>query len=63
MDESFLSQALHAMGEENIVSIKVMRNKVTGEAANYGFINFGNDYSALVAISWNFSLFVTADKG
>jgi RNA recognition motif-containing protein len=50
MDESFLRRALHLMGEDNIVSIKVMRNKMTGETANYGFINFENDYSALLAM-------------
>ena len=50
MDEAFLLQALHIMGEQNIVSIKVMRNKFTGEPANYGFINFDNDYSALLAM-------------
>jgi len=50
MDEAFLRRALQAMGEENIVSIKVMKNKMTGENANYGFINFENDYSALLAM-------------
>ena len=50
MDEAFLRKALEAMGEENIVSIKVMKNKMTGENANYGFINFENDYSALLAM-------------
>ena len=50
MDESFLRQALNTMGEDNIVSIKVMKNKITGENANYGFINFENDYSALLAM-------------
>ena len=50
MDESFLRRALHTMGEDGVVTIKVMKNRYTGENANYGFINFENDYSALLAM-------------
>ena len=50
MDESFLRRALHTMGEDGVVTIKVMKNRFTGENANYGFINFENDYSALLAM-------------
>ena len=50
MDEAFLKRALHIMGEDNVVSIKVMKNKPTGDTSLYGFINFENDYSALLAM-------------
>ena len=36
MDEDFLKQALFMMGEANVASIKVIKNKFTGEPANYG---------------------------
>ena len=50
MDEAFLQSALEQMGEANVVSIKVMKNKFTGEPASYGFINFDNDHHALIAM-------------
>ena len=50
MDESFLKSSLEQMGEHNVVSIKVMKNKFTGEPASYGFINFDNDNHALIAM-------------
>ncbi len=50
MDEDFLTQALHSMGEENVVSVKVIKNKFTGEPASYGFINFDSDPAALMAM-------------
>ena len=50
MDEDFLKQALFMMGEPNIASIKVIKNKFTGEPASYGFINFDSDPLALMAM-------------
>ena len=50
MDESFLQSALEKNGQNNVISIKVMRNKFTGEPASYGFVNFDNDHQALMAM-------------
>ena len=50
MDESFLQSALEKIGQNNVISIKVMRNKFTGEPASYGFVNFDNDHQALMAM-------------
>lgn len=50
MDEEFLMQSLRASGEDNIVSIKVIKNKFTGGNAGYGFINFPSDSMALTAM-------------
>ena len=38
------------MGETNILSIKVIKNKFTGGAAGYGFINFISDQVALTCM-------------
>ena len=40
MNEDFLRTAMTQFGQEDVVSIKVMTNKFTGEPAGYGFINF-----------------------
>ena len=50
MDEGFLKSGLESMGEMNVISIKVMKNKITGEPASYGFVNFDNDHHALIAM-------------
>jgi len=50
MDEDFIQKALHMMGEVNILSIKVIKNKFTGGAAGYGFINFISDQVALTCM-------------
>jgi len=50
MDEDFIQKALNQMGEQNLLSIKVIKNKFTGEAAGYGFINFINDHVALTVM-------------
>lgn len=50
MDDAFLQTALSKMGENQLVSIKVMKNKFTGEPASYGFINFNSDHHALMAM-------------
>jgi len=51
MDEAFLMAALQASGEGNgLVSIKVIKNRVTGEHSTYGFINFVSDHNALLAM-------------
>ncbi|QQP55632.1 tRNA selenocysteine 1associated protein 1like [Caligus rogercresseyi] len=47
MDESFLSGAMMALGQDGIVSIKVMNNRCTGQPAGYGFINFESDQKAI----------------
>ena len=46
MDEDFLMKCLNTMGEHSILSIKVIKNKFTGGAAGYGFINFVSDQVA-----------------
>lgn len=50
MDEGFLQTAVNMMGENGVVSIKVMTNKFTGEPAGYGFINFDSDQTAIIAM-------------
>jgi len=50
MDEDFILKSLHASGETNILSIKVIKNKFTGGAAGYGFINFVSDQVALTCM-------------
>jgi len=50
MDEEFLMSAMRQSGEENIISIKVIKNKFTGQIAGYGFVNFTNDQVALKAM-------------
>jgi len=50
MDENFLTAAVQASGETGLVSVKVIKNKFTGEPATYGFINFDNDHNALLAM-------------
>lgn len=50
MDEEFIMRALRMMGEESVISVKVIKNKFTGEPASYGFINFDSDPAALMAM-------------
>ena len=50
MDEEFLQAALDQIGQKNVISIKVMRNKFSGESASYGFVNFDSDHHALMAM-------------
>ena len=50
MDEDFLMKCLNTMGEHSILSIKVIKNKFTGGAAGYGFINFISDNVALTCM-------------
>jgi len=52
MDEEFILKCLNAMGEtySGVVSIKVVKNKFTGQHAGYGFINFVNDNFALTTM-------------
>ncbi|VDO74186.1 unnamed protein product [Schistosoma curassoni] len=45
MDEMFIKRAFETSGE-NIVSVKVIRNKATGQTLGYGFIEFANSTSA-----------------
>lgn len=50
MDENFITSAVQASGELGLVSVKVIKNRVTGEPASYGFINFDSDHNALLAM-------------
>jgi len=50
MDEAFILKALQEVGEDKVVSVKVIKNKFTGEPASYGFINFSSDHNALMAM-------------
>jgi len=52
MDEEFILKCLNAMGEtySGVISIKVVKNKFTGQHAGYGFINFVNDNFALTTM-------------
>jgi len=50
MDENFLTAAIQASGETGLMSVKVIKNKFTGEPASYGFINFDSDHNALLAM-------------
>jgi len=50
MNEDFLSTAMMQLGQEGVVSIKVMTNKFTGEPAGYGFINFDSDQRAILTM-------------
>jgi len=52
MDEEFILKCLNAMGEtySGVISIKVVKNKFTGQHAGYGFINFVNDNYALTTM-------------
>ena len=50
MNEEFLSSAMMQLGQDGVVSIKVMTNKFTGEPAGYGFINFDSDQRAILTM-------------
>jgi hypothetical protein len=50
MNEDFLSAAMMQLGQDGVVSIKVMTNKFTGEPAGYGFINFDSDQRAILTM-------------
>jgi len=50
MDEEFLMAALKSSGENNVISIKVIKNKFTGQVAGYGFVNFASDEIALMCM-------------
>ncbi|XP_076268307.1 tRNA Selenocysteine associated protein [Rhynchophorus ferrugineus] len=49
MTETFILNAFRKMGE-NPLSVKVMRNKFTGEPAGYCFVHFANDDEAIDAM-------------
>lgn len=52
MDAKFIEEALYLdeMEENNFISVKVMRDKFTGEPAGYGFINFATDDIAVTVM-------------
>lgn len=50
MNDEFLATAMMQLGQEGVVSIKVMTNKFTGEPAGYGFINFDSDQRAILTM-------------
>lgn len=49
MTESFIMNSFRKMGE-NPQTVKVMRNKFTGEPAGYCFVHFANDEEAIDAM-------------
>lgn len=49
MTESFIMNAFHKMGEQP-QTVKVMRNRYTGEPAGYCFVHFPTDEMALDAM-------------
>jgi RNA recognition motif-containing protein len=49
MDENFIRNSFTQMGEV-ITGIKLLKNKFTGEAAGYCFVQFQDDFSALTAM-------------
>ncbi|CAH1164634.1 unnamed protein product [Phaedon cochleariae] len=49
MTETFILTAFRKMGEAPM-SVKVMRNKFTGEPAGYAFVHFANDEEAIDAM-------------
>ncbi|CAG9826500.1 unnamed protein product [Diabrotica balteata] len=49
MTETFILNAFRKMGESPL-SIKIMRNKFTGEAAGYCFVHFASDEEAINAM-------------
>lgn len=49
MTETFILNSFRKMGE-NPLSVKVMRNKFTGEPAGYCFVHFANDDEAIDAM-------------
>jgi RNA recognition motif-containing protein len=50
MTEKFLADAFRSLGEDDVVSIEIVKNKFTGEPAGYCFIYFDTDASALIAM-------------
>ena len=50
MSEKFLKDAFKSLGEDDVESINIVKNKFTGEVAGYGFIYFDCDASALIAM-------------
>lgn len=50
MTEKFLMDAFKSLGEDDVESIEIVKNKFTGQAAGYGFIYFDSDASALIAM-------------
>ncbi|KAM3963228.1 tRNA selenocysteine 1-associated protein 1-like [Aphomia sociella] len=49
MTESFIMAAFHRMGQRPL-TVKVMRNKFTGEPAGYAFVHFQTDEEAIDAM-------------
>ena len=51
MTEAFLKNAFSlSLTESSVISVKVIRNKFTGERAPYAYINFDSDAAALMAM-------------
>jgi len=51
MTEKFLKNAFSlSLTESSVISVKVIRNKFTGERASYAYINFDSDAAALMAM-------------
>lgn len=49
MTENFILDAFHKMGEQPH-TVRLMRNKYSGEAAGYCFVNFSSDDQAIDAM-------------
>lgn len=49
MTENFILTAFQRMGE-NPRSVKIMRNRITGELMGYCFVHFGDDDEAIKAM-------------
>jgi len=50
MDEAFIIEAFRSAGEDTVQNVKVMKNRYTGQAAGYCFVNFISDNAALTAM-------------
>ena len=51
MTEAFLKNAFDlSLTENSVISVKVIRNKFTGERAPYAYVNFDSDAAALMAM-------------
>ncbi|KAG1652634.1 tRNA selenocysteine 1-associated protein 1 [Nymphon striatum] len=46
MDENFISESFKSMGE-SLFQCKIIKNKITGLPLGYGFLEFGDDQTAL----------------
>eukprot|EP00092_Neocalanus_flemingeri_P088190 GFUD01111405.1.p1 GENE.GFUD01111405.1~~GFUD01111405.1.p1 ORF type:complete len:360 (-),score=117.09 GFUD01111405.1:22-1101(-) len=50
MTEKFLRDGFSSLGESDVESVEIVKNKFTGKPAGYGFVYFDTDASALMAM-------------